>query len=62
MSQKMKEQGKEWKECQRQEHKGSMVERMIESKREREILSKWKEIYGGVRENGLHFSYLRQSI
>ncbi len=62
MSQKMKEQGKEWKECKRQENKGSVVERMIESKRERERLSKWIEIYGGVRENGLHFSSLRQSI
>lgn len=44
MSQKMKERGKEWKECQRHENKGSMMERMIESKRERERLSQWKEI------------------
>lgn len=36
MSQKMKERGKEWKERQRRENKGSMMERMIESKRERE--------------------------
>lgn len=36
MSQKMKERGKEWKERQRQKNKGSMMERMIESKRERE--------------------------
>lgn len=36
MSQKMKERGKEWKECQRQENKGSMMEKMIESKTEGE--------------------------
>lgn len=37
-----------------------MIESKLEGERERE--SKWKEIYGGVSENGLHFSTLRQSI